>query len=291
MRLIPEHEEINKNHPFWISIFEEVKLRYPFHYHMDAYELTLTLGSSGIRLAGDSINAFEKEDLVLTAPGIPHCWLNNFNDNEEDGEKIMVVVIHFNKHLFSRELLDRKELIPVKELLENAGRGIAFIDPVRSAIKEKILSLNIEQDFSTYIDLYSIFDVLSGTRDYELLSSPGYSYTGRKDEKDKFEKVFDYIFRHFREAIRINEVACLANMNDSAFSHYFKKRTSKSYTDFLNELRLNYAAGQLTHTHQKVADICFDSGFNNLSNFNRVFKKWKNITPNQWRKRTQPIIK
>lgn len=290
MKSFNEHVEISREEPLKISVFESVKLKYPFHYHTGEYELTLTLGSTGVRLVGDHIGEFGESDLVLIGPGIPHCWLNNFSDNPEKQTNIMVVVIHFSKHLFTNELLGKPILYDVRQLLEFSLRGIQFNGKILDEITDDILKLKIDPDFGTIVQLYSIFDRLSRTTEYTLLSSPGYHFSGKKEDTEKFERIYEYILDHFRDRIMIGEVSELADMNDSAFSHYFKKRTSKSFTDFINELRLNFACHLLTDGNKNIAEICYESGFNNLSNFNRIFKKQKGITPNHWRKRTQPLI-
>jgi AraC-like DNA-binding protein len=282
--------EIDRLNPMAISVFESDKLKFPYHYHASEYELTLTLGGSGLRLTGDHIEVFRQTDLALIGPGIPHCWLNNFTDQKVKNEDIKVVVIHFNEHIFSREMLERKELEPIRNLLTGAKRGIVFYGKTRDEIKNQILKLKIDPDFNTWISLYFIFDRLSQSDEFNYLSSPDYPYSGKEEEREIFEEVHNYILNQFRKKIKIGEVASLIGMNESAFSHYFKKRTGKSFTDFINELRLNYAADQLTQSRRNVAEIAFESGFNNLSNFNRIFKKWKNVTPNQWRRRTESLI-
>jgi len=291
MKPISEIIDINSENPIKISVFESKKLKYPLHYHPEEYELTLTIGSCGLRLAGDHIDEFGDIDLALIGPGLPHCWLNNFIEEKKDESvNIKVVVIHFNQNLFSDELLNRRELVHIRSLLLLSKRGIIFQGKIREEIKHKILKLKIDPDFSTWISIYSIFDKLSLSNEYTCLSSLQYNYKGKIDEINNFEKVHTYIFYNFRAKIKIGEVSSLIGMNESAFSHYFKKRTLKSFTDFVNELRLNYAAKMLTNTNINVAEIAFDSGFNNLSNFNRIFKKWRGFTPHQWRKKIQPGI-
>ncbi len=290
MKSAQEFIEIDPDQPIKISVFESVKLRDPFHYHPSQFELTLTLGSGGLRLVGDRFDDFSLTDLAIIGPGIPHCWWNNFSHPEENTEHIKVVVIHFNEHIFSAELLKRRELNHIRKLFQQAKRGIVYFGKIRDEIQKEILKLKIDPDFSTWVSLYSIFDKLGQTGEYTYLTSSNYHFEGKKDEITHFELVHAYILDHFRDKIKIGEVASLIGMNESAFSHYFKKRTLRSFTDFINEMRLHYAASQLTHTPKNVADIAFEAGFNNLSNFNRIFKKWKDITPNQWRRRTEPLL-
>jgi AraC-like DNA-binding protein len=166
---------------------------------------------------------------------------------------------------------------------------LSFGKDITGNILEKFYQFTLEPDFNTYINIMEILNSLAIYGDYNTLCSDNYSYKGRPAESDKFEAVFNYIQTNYLNRIKITDVASMAGMNDSAFSHYFKKRTSYSFTDFINLLRLNHAAKQIIYQHKNIADICFDSGFNNLSNFNRMFKKWKGDTPLQYRKKQAHI--
>jgi len=290
MKELAKHPGLSKTNPVNIHVFETVKLKYPFHYHPNEYELTLTLGSRGIRMVGDNITYFNDSDLTLIGPGVPHCWINNFPDDSNFPETIRVIVIHFNKYLIGKELIDRPEFYNIKQLLKASERGLAFPSTINDHVSSKILNLKLELDFNTFINLLEIFNLLGESKQYEILSSSQYQYKGKHKEQINFEKVFEYIQNNYTEKIKISKVASLINMHDSAFSHYFKKRTSKSFTDFVNEMRLNYALNQLLFSSRSIAEICFDSGFNNLSNFNRIFKKWKGTTPLQWKKKYLKIV-
>lgn len=284
MKELTKHPGLNKTNPVKIHVFETVKLKYPFHYHPEEYELTLTLGSKGIRVVGDTISNFGDSDLTLIGPGVPHCWINDFPNDSGIPETIQVIVIHFNEHLIGKELIGRPEFHNINQLLKASTRGLAFPSNINDQVTSKILNLKLEPDFNTFINLLEIFNLLGESEQYKLLSSEQYQYKGRPKEQINFEKVFDYIQNNYTKKIKISKVASIINMNDSAFSHYFRKRTSNSFTGFVNELRLNNALNQLVYSSRSISDICFESGFNNLSNFNRIFKKWKGTTPLQWKK-------
>jgi AraC-like DNA-binding protein len=280
-----QNEKIDQLKPIYINAFETQSLNYPFHYHSYEFELTLVLGGHGLRFVGDNISRFGTCDLVLLGPGVPHSWMYNNGDNSVSDHSIQIITMHFNRHIIGEELLSRSEFSPINKLFLLAERGILFDHEISSIISEKILQLKLELDFDTFLSILDIFNELAIREDYQLLSSSDYNFRGKIDEANKFESVFKHIQSKFLTKIKISEVASIVNMNDSAFSHYFKKRTHYSFTDFINILRLNHASQLILTQHKNIAEICFESGFNNLSNFNRMFKKWTGITPLQFRKK------
>ena len=286
MREVNQHQKIDLLNPVKIDAFETKRLNYPLHYHSSEYELTLVLGGKGIRIVGDDISEFKSHDLVLTGPGIPHCWISENNYYHSTVSRtIQVIVIHFNYHILGDELLKRVEFKPIRDLFESSEKGVLFGDHTIEKVIDKVLQLKLEPDFDTFLNILDTFNLLASSDDYKTLCSDKYLFKGRYEEMPKFKAVFQHIQSNYLNKIKITEVAGLVNMNDSAFSHYFKKRTRYSFTDFINLLRLNHAAEQITSQTKNIAEICYASGFNNLSNFNRMFKKWKGETPLQYRKK------
>lgn len=286
MREIDPSRKIDKNNPVKINAFEVHDLHYPLHYHPSEYELTLVLGGSGVRIFGDNISEFGTADLALVGPGIPHCWISQDHLDPDSGTvSFQVITIQFNHHIIGKELLVRPEFEHIRNLFKESHRGILFGDHSISRVVDKFMELKLEPDFDTFLTILDILNQLAKYGDYDTLCSREYHFRGKPEELKKFESVFKHIQYNYLRKIKITEVAGLVEMNDSAFSHYFKKRTMYSFTDFINLLRLNYAADQICKQPKNIADICFESGFNNLSNFNRMFKKWKGETPLQYRKK------
>ena len=285
MREFNREKKIDLSNPVKINAFEAQQLNYPLHYHSSQFELTLILGGKGLRIVGDNISEFNSYDLSLIGPGLPHCWISrDAANNGKSNTRLQVVVIHFNRHILGDELLNRAEFRPIHELFENSTRGIAFSGRTLKSVADKFLQFKLEPDFNTFLNILEIFNTLANSADQQILCKDSYLYKGRHEEIPKFESVFNFIHSNYLNKIKISEVADLIHMNDSAFSHYFKKRTSYSFTDFITLLRLNHAADLITTQKKTIAEICFNSGFNNLSNFNRMFKKWKGETPLQFRK-------
>ena len=279
MKSVYEHIQVNDQNPFKISVFNRVKFNYPFHYHSNEYEITLTLGCEGYRIIGDRFGDFGSADLALIGPGLPHCW-NTYNPKEIHTTAAKVIVIQFGFAMI--EGIGGKQFFSsISRLLQLSSRGIVFGGRTLEKAKQMILQLKEKQGMTEFLGILEILQMLSVSRDYEVQCSAAYSFRGNNNENETFGKVYKYILTHYSGAIKLKEVADIAFLSESAFSHYFKKRTLKSFSDFVIELRLGHACRLMQTTDKSIADIAFESGFNNLSNFNRIFKKVKKITPHE----------
>jgi AraC-like DNA-binding protein len=281
LKIISEHVALSAEHPYVISCFQgnEVSLDYPCHYHTQAYELTLTLGLNGTRLVGDDIASFQQKDLVLLAPGIPHAWYGPKHAKNE----VKLIVWQFGAGFPGVPPQAIKDLQPIATLLQKAERGILFQQEIiEPAYRLLNLALN-GSDVNKIIYLIQLLKLLSDSVNPKLLCSAGYSFRGNQQENTRFEKVHSYVLAHFREKMYLEEVASIANLSPTAFSHYFKKRTLRSFTAFVNELRLAEVARLLITTDHPIANLALSNGFQNLSLFNRLFLRKYKVSPSAYR--------
>jgi len=283
MRETNQKRRVDRQNPLKINAFESHSLDYPFHYHPDHFELTIVRGGKGLRIVGDNAEEFQETDIVLVGPGLPHCWISDRTETDNK-YNFQVIVVHFNRHIFGNELLARDEFKHIGDMMDLAARGIAMAEVIPEEMTNLFYQFTLEPDAESYIGMMRILNLMARSGNYKTLGSTSYSFKGRSEELIRFESVFNYVQTNYLSRIKISEVASLAGMNDSAFSHYFKKRTRYSFTDFINLLRLDHAARLIQENNRNIADICYASGFNNLSNFNRMFKKWKGLTPLKYRK-------
>lgn len=258
------------NHP-------NAKFDYPVHYHAD-FEINLVMNSKGERIIGDSVEKFDKLDLVMTGPNLPHAWRGEVIEGNH------VVTIQFSDKLLNFPILDKRLFGPIKQLLLDSQKGIGFSESTMQAMKEKILRLTRMQGFHTVLEFFSILHELS-IADRHVLVSNLYDTkdTIRTSKSRRIAKVCEYIEKNYEEPIKLSDVAALVNMSESAFSHFFKKKTNTTFIDYITNLRIARACQMLTETSHTVAEICYTVGFNNLSNFIRIFKKKKGSTPNEYR--------
>ena len=168
-------------------------------------------------------------------------------------------------------------------MLEKSARGISFSKKSIEQITPRLMALNQKQGFDSVLELISILHDLSTSRNMQFLSDATFNNTELSHNSRRIEKVFEYMNHNFDRPISLAEVSKLANMTEVSFSRFFKKRTGITFIDSLMEMRLGHASRLLIDTTQSVAEIAYNCGFNNMSNFNRIFKKKKNCTPKEFR--------
>ena len=268
--LVPDDLFIVLNHRF-------AKFDYPVHHHSD-FEINLVIGSYGKRIVGDSIENFSGLDLAMIGPNIPHAWVGENIENNH------VVTIQFSDKLLSFPILEKRLFNNIKNLLLDSQRGLIFPQKTQLEIKEKILNLTKMQGFQTVLEFLSILNELSVSDRKVLVSNQFDSQVAVRTSKSRrIAKVCEYIEKNYANQITLSDAASLVNMSDSAFSHFFKKKTNSSFKDYLTNIRIGQACQLLAKTTHSVAEICFECGFNNLSNFIRIFKKRKGNTPSEYR--------
>lgn len=255
----------------------------PWHYHPE-YEIVLVTESRGKRFIGDSITDFDAGDLALIGPNLPHLYRNDAEYYAEGSAlRARSIVVHFLEDSIGNDVLRLPEAQAIRTLLERAVNGIQFSGESGGEIGRKLLRLPQLKGFERWLKLMEILHAMAESQDYTFISGPGLEQYNEKDH-ERLQQVFEFVLSHFREDIRLEQAAALANMAPAAFSRYFKYRTRKTFSGFLLELKTGYAAKQLIHTNKNVSDICYESGFNNLSNFNRHFKSLYGLQPLQFRK-------
>lgn len=252
-----------------------------WHYHPEL-ELVIILESNGTRFIGDNIEPFSKGDIILIGKNLPHMWLNDKEYFEKDSMlKAKAVSIHFNEHFAGEGFFNMPEMKSIKELINRAKYGIKFSGELKS-VSKWIKSINNLGGFDKTIKFFKILHFLSEHKDYRLLSSSGFINSFEISGKKNLENVYEYIIKNFRENITLNDVAEVACMNPSAFSRFFKRVNRKTFSEYLNEVRVGYSCKLLMEAKSNISEICFESGFNNISNFNRQFKKTMKYSPTEY---------
>ena len=270
--IVPIHKEdlfIILNHP-------NAKFDYPVHYHPE-YEINLVMGCTGTRVVGDSEEAFGPTDLVMVGPSLPHAWKSKDVTNH-------VITIQFSQELSQYPMLSKRIFAPIRQLLQDAENGLSFEGPEQESIKEQIISLTRMQGFQSVTAFLNILSTMANANRKRLVSGLFESDLGSSTKSRRIAKVCEYIDQNLDKDLSLAEVAALVNMSESAFSHFFKKRTGLSYINYVNNQRIARACTLLSDTTLSAAEICYDCGFNNKSNFIRIFRKKKNMTPIEYRK-------
>ena len=230
------------NHP-------NAKFDYPVHYHPD-YEINLVMDTYGSRIVGDSVEAFEALDLIMIGPNLPHAWKGEVVEGNH------VITIQFSDKLLNFPILEKRLFNPIKQLLLESQRGIGFSRQTQLVMKDKIIKLTRMQGFHTVLEFFSILHELS-IADRHILVSNQYDTkdTVRTSKSRRIAKVCDYIEKNFEEPIKLGDVAQLVNMSESAFSHFFKKKTNCTFIDYITNLRIARACQLLAETTDRKSVV------------------------------------
>ena len=275
---------INKEDLFIILNHPNAKFDYPVHYHPE-YEINLVMNCTGTRVVGDSEEAFGPTDLVMTGPSLPHAWKSEDKTNH-------VITIQFSKEMVHYPMLEKRIFAPIRQLLQDSEHGLSFEGPEQEAIKKQIISLTRMQGFQSVTTFLNILNAMANANRKRLVTGMYEQELGANSKSRRIAKVCEHIDQNLDKELSLSEVAALVNMSDSAFSHFFKKRTGLSYINYVNNQRIAKACTLLADTTLSASEICYDCGFNNKSNFIRIFRKRKNMTPIEYRKYiTQMLIK
>lgn len=257
---------------------------YPMHRHQE-FELNFVENCRGNRrIVGDSIELTGDYDLVLMGKNLEHTW----EQGECTSDGIHEITIHFSRDFFSESFLAKTPMLPLANLLKNAEMGVCFSLKTIMHVYNDIEELSkMKPGFYSVMKFIDLIYKLSMSTDYRVLSSGAFSHAKVAVDSRRVQKVKDYIDKNFREEIRLQTLADIANMTPTAFSRFFKLRTSRNISDYIIDVRLGHATRLLADSTMAVVEICYHCGFNNISNFNRVFRKRKGCTPTEFRSNYQ----
>ncbi|WP_406683220.1 AraC family transcriptional regulator [Seonamhaeicola sp. MEBiC1930] len=262
------------DYPYFLKIW---------HYHPEL-ELVIILKSEGTCFIGDCIEKFQIGDVVLIGKDLPHMWLNDdeyFNKNSNQTAK--AIAIHFKQDYLGNAFFETPEMIHLLELFNRAKYGLKFLNIEKKLIKEieKMLEL---KGFDKTIAFLTILNKLSKHKQTKKLASQGFVNSFKPSDNDTQYKIQSYIFKNFNKDITLEKAAKIAHMNTSAFSRYFKRVNRKTFSKYVTEIRIGFACKLLIENKYNIAAICYESGFKNISNFNRQFKLIMDCTPSEYQK-------
>lgn len=254
-----------------------------WHYHPEL-ELVVILKSEGTCFVGDSIEKFEVGDVVLIGKNLPHMWLNDENYfNQDKDESAKAIAIHFKQNYLGESFFETPEMMHLLELFDRSKCGLKFLN-VGNELIDEIQEMLEMKGFQKTISFLIILDKLAKHKDIKKLASDGFVNSFKAAKSKIQDNVQAYIFKNFNREIKLEEAANIAHMNVSAFSRYFKRVNKKTFSRYVAEIRIGYACKLLMEKRSNIAAVCYESGFNNISNFNRQFKLVMNCTPSAYLK-------
>lgn len=253
---------------------------FPLHYH-EEFELNFIQNAKAAkRVIGDHIEEITDLELVLVGPNLQHGWFTHKSKSSD----IKEITIQFHRDLFDEKFLQRNQMSLIRSMFERSLRGILFSPETTEAVMPRLIGITQKHGFESVLELMSILHHLSTSRNMRTLSDMAFSsketlsYNSRR-----VERIMEYINNNFDKNISLSDAAKIAGMTEVALSRFFKLRTGKTFVDTLNEVRLGNASRMLIDTTQSITEVAYKCGFNNISNFNRIFKKKKVCTPKEFR--------
>jgi len=234
-------------------------------------------------MVGDNIGYFKEGDLVFMGSLLPHVWVNDQKYlNGKDEEAAEAIVIHFKEDFLGNSFMEIPEMAAFKDFLHLSNRGMALKGKTRARITllmKQMVSMNGLQRISA---LLTVFDIMASSTEYELLASPSHAVDLKGS--GRLAKIIEYVMRNLDDDITLPKVASMANMGITTFCNFFKENYRVTFVEYLNSVRIGHVCKLLSDNEQNIVEIAYSCGFNTMANFNRQFKKFKGMTPSEYRK-------
>ena len=255
-----------------------------YHYHPEV-ELLFIQEGTGTQFVGDSIQRFEGGDLLLIGSDCPH-YLRSDNKYFSGDPNLYVsaLVIHFNPSIFSKDFLSLLENRPIDQLLEKSKKGLRIMGTTKARVIESMKKMIVADKGNMILALYTLLDLLATSNEFELLGTRIMEGNHNDKETERINAIYKFAARHFKRKITIEEIAGVAHLSANSFCRYFKNKTKKNFSHFLNEIRVEYACKKIRENQLQVTQVVCEAGFNNFVNFNNAFKKITGKTPTQYAK-------
>ncbi|MAU26021.1 MAG: AraC family transcriptional regulator [Muricauda sp.] len=284
----PAFESISPTfgHSFTYQKFDKNKsnTNKSWHYHPEL-ELVYVNGGSGKRQIGSHISYYTDGDLILIGSNLPHCgFTDKLTGNESE------TVIQMKMDFLGNDFFNIPEMEKIKKLFEMSKSGIAFSGKTKRKIGEKMEIMEYQTHFQRLLSILNILNELGSSTEYKILNAESFSMPAEVKDNDRINLVFNHVKSHFKEEISLDEMADMVSMTVPSFCRYFKKITNKTFTQFVNEYRLVHASKLLAEQPMSITEVCYESGFNNFSHFNKLFKAFTGQNPSEYRNQLKAVL-
>ena len=279
---IPFKIQKSDDHALLVQIDQGPYFYNQLHYHPE-FQITAILKGEGIFYAGNNMSAFEENDVFIVGANIPHLLKCSKQYHSKNSPGVKGISLFFNEYSFGKHFFEIKEMEGIQSLLHETNRVIKINGALKETIYTKIIetpSMKNEKLIITFLEILSLLKQAEKT----YLNSEQYNLILNSNEGGRLNEVLDYTFQNFKQEIKIEQIAKIAFLSRSQFSYFFKLHTGKTYIQFVNELRIENACILLKNKQRTIEQICYEVGFQNVSNFTRHFKKIKGVTPSKYRK-------
>jgi AraC-like DNA-binding protein len=255
---------------------------YPWHYHPE-FEIIFVEKSYGLRFMGNHVGHFGDGDLMFISPNLPHLWRNDEDFYKGNIHQMVdVYVIQFSEDALREGFFDLPEFVHFKKLFLQGQQGMLIHGKEKTKISELIKEVYNSSGVDRLILFIKTLDAFAKAKEYSLLASKGYTTSVNISDKERIEKVMSFLMENYKKEFNLQEIADLVNLSTSSFCRYFRSKTHKTCSQFINEIRIAHACKLLTNRNMTVTEICYETGYNNISHFNRQFKLITGLTAREY---------
>jgi len=279
-----EKPALRDNESFFIGIFQDNLEKSTWHYHNN-YEISFITEGSGKRIVADSIEEFQPGDLAFIGLNLPHVWIADKEKKIPSNRTLEMVFLQFSPNVLSPQLLSLPEFSNVKKALDFSERGIQIVGQTLNDVSEIMLQLPYLNSFDRMLQFFMLMDIIGKSDNNIQLASKKYLKTRFKTGNKRIAAIHEFLMNNYREEVDLKGLAMLVNMAEGSLCRFFKMNMGITIFEYLNQIKTEFACKLLMDKDLSILEVCLDSGFNNISHFNKQFKKLTGVPPSEYRKR------
>ncbi len=274
---------------FFIGIFQDNLEKSTWHYHNN-YEISFITEGSGKRIVADSIEEFQPGDLVFLGRNLPHVWIADKETRTPSNRSLEMVFLQFTSEVLGSQLLVLPEFKYVAKALDFSERGIQIVGQTLNEVSELMLQMPYLKGFERMLHFFKMMDIIGRSETNNNLASKEYLKMRFTTRNKRIATIHEYFMNNYREEIDLGRLAALVNMAEGSLCRFFKQNMAMTIFEYLNKIKVEFACKLLMDPDLSILDVCMDSGFNNLSHFNKQFKKITGVPPKEYRKRFKGLM-
>ena len=280
---------LQENASFSIGIFQDNLDKSSWHYH-DNYEISFITEGTGKRIVADSIEEFQPGDLVFLGRNLPHAWIVDKEQFTPNMRRLEMVFLQFPPEALSSELLSLPEFKNVANALNQSERGIRITGQTLNDVSEIMLQLPYLSNFERFLYFFKLMDCIGQSTNLIPLATKEYIKKRFNSKNKRIQTIHDYLMKNYRESIDLIQIANLISMAEGSLCRFFKMHVGVTIFEYLNQIKIEFACKLLMDKDLSILDVAIDSGFNNLSHFNKQFKLISGVTPKEYRSRFKELV-
>lgn len=284
MAALLEKVNLQEDESFFIGIFQDDLEKSTWHYH-DNFEISFITEGSGKRIVADSIEEFQPGDLVFIGPSLPHIWIAEKEALTIGNRTLEMVFLQFTSKVLDSQILSLPEFKHVAKALSLSERGIQIVGQTLNEVSEIMLQLPYMKSFERMLHFFKMMDIIGRSDTHIQLASKEYNNLRFSSGNKRIVAIHEYLMKNYRDDVDLKRLAELVNMAEGSLCRFFKMNMGMTVFEYLNQLKIEFSCKLLMDNELGILDVCLDSGFNNLSHFNKQFKKVTGVPPSEYRKR------